>query len=797
MRRLARILTCALLLTAAAALPAPAATSVHGPLAAPALRVKMAPLKLREARLLAEEPMRERRAQLAFAARAKALRRLARTLRHAPSPTALPRGERLRPALAPGDALARDARARRDAAPATARIANALAPNVRCNDPSGDLPSPYVSMNVITEGQCETAIARWNDLLVAAWNDGKGYDDGSGQTLGWGTSVDGGATWIDQGTFPLPPAFSAWVWSSDPVLTVNPVTGAFYFAGLGSVPGSFTSVGVCKGRFSGGGFTWERITASRAGAWSTDAFDKSWLAIDPADGRVYLSYTDFKLAGSEIDFQSADSALTSWSAAQRLSDDAEVGRVQGSRPAVGPDGSVYVVYYLVGPQDLDFLRIASSSDRGASFTPTRDAISFYPDFGSGSPGFNRPFGIQFPSIAVDRSGHSHDGRLYLSWAESLNWFDDVANIGAAGTTVGEEPDDSAAVATPAAAGQVIRGFGEDNHDLDYFAIPLQAGQTMIAEVDSLENGQAITLRMFAPDGVTGLAYLQAVSRDVLSGLRPAWIASAPVTGTYYLRVATVNSFGWYKLRTGLASNSGERGRDQRDVFVAWSDDHGNTWSTPVRVNHDAPGFDDWLPEVAVAPNGQVACAWYDWRAGPASAGGGQSTIELATSGDGGTTWVEQGAVTDAITPWSSVLSNVIPNQGDYLSIHADAQGYALAWGDGRGGNPDVYMAAVPPIPASVGPAAAAGFDLAIAGGVVRDAAHFSFHLPGPTRARLAILDLQGRRIRTLLDAPLGPGAHALDWDLRDEVGARARPGVYWARLEAGERRAAGKVIVLK
>ena len=111
----------------------------------------------------------------------------------------------------------------------------------------------------------------------------------------------------------------------------------------------------------------------------------------------------------------------------------------------------------------------------------------------------------------------------------------------------------------------------------------------------------------------------------------------------------------------------------------------------MRVSNSPVGFDDWLPEVAVTPDGQVYCAWYDWRDAAAGTSGGESSVYLARSSDGGATWAELGATSDARTAWTAVQTNIIPNEGDYLSLFADATGITAAWSDGRGGTPDVYM----------------------------------------------------------------------------------------------------------
>jgi hypothetical protein len=551
---------------------------------------------------------------------------------------------------------------------------------------------------------------------------------------------------------------------------------------------------VIKGRFTGSSFTWEPASVVRTVPSATDFLDKEWLAVDPADGRVYVSYTSFTSSSDEIDFQCADSAMAAWNAYQQVSLASEHGWVQGSRPAVGADGAVYVVYYLIGSVDADFLRIARSADRGASFAAPGTAVSFYSNWETGAPGFNRPSGIQFPSIAVDCSGHQHNGRIYLAWNESLNWYDDVAGMGAGAGTAEVEPNDAAAQATPAAVGQILRGSLSSTGDLDYFSVPLAAGQSMLASVDSLASGESVTLRVFASDGTTRLAYTTAAQADVAAYGPAVLLYTAPVAGNYYIRVGGLAGAGPYELKTGFATRTTERGRDQRDVFTAYSDDNGVTWSTPVRVNNDPVGYDDWLPEIAVASSGQVACAWYDWRDAGAATCGGESSIYLAASAGGGDTWREQGAVTDVRSAWTSVLTNIVPNQGDYMALYADAQGYAAAWSDGRDLNPNVYMAAVPLATTGVGEGGPQAFRLLASTGL--GSARLAFTLPEAGRARLAIYDLQGRKVVTLADGPLGAGTHTTDWNLTDRAGQRVGAGLFWALLESGGRRTSARLVVL-
>ena len=62
-----------------------------------------------------------------------------------------------------------------------------------------------------------------------------------------------------------------------------------------------------------------------------------------------------------------------------------------------------------------------------------------------------------------------------------------------------------------------------------------------------------------------------------------------------------------------------------------------------------------------------------------------------------------------------------------------------------------------------------------------------FHLNQAAAVRLAIYNVQGQRVRTLVDAPLHAGAHQMQWDGRDERGHSVATGPYFARFRIGHR----------
>ena len=60
--------------------------------------------------------------------------------------------------------------------------------------------------------------------------------------------------------------------------------------------------------------------------------------------------------------------------------------------------------------------------------------------------------------------------------------------------------------------------------------------------------------------------------------------------------------------------------------------------------------------------------------------------------------------------------------------------------------------------------------------------HLRFHLSQAAAVHLVIYNVQGQRVRTLVDAPLDAGEHRMQWDGRDERGHVAATGPYFARF---------------
>lgn len=627
---------------------------------------------------------------------------------------ALKLAKRRRPAAGAGGARRRPSvdeleigEARRLEAARAARPAEAIASipaNVRVNDPVSDITGA---------GQCEQYVASLGPNVLVAWNDGDGYRGVGLDTQGFATSSDGGVTWTDGGDPPHPGgAFTSWAWTSDPSVTVNEKTGDFYYCGLADadlvptpVPGvpEYNAIAVARGHFSGGAFVWDQVGVVRLERYADVLLDKQWLVADSLSGNLYVCYTaiDFQVLPniSYIDLQRSTNQMASWSAPLKLSSALDNGRVQGARCAVGPGGEVVAAWKAIDQTtDEDNFRFRRSTNQGVSFAGEVNATKYMDNFGTGSPGFNRERGIGFASLAVDRTSGPHRGRVYLAWSECYDHLDEsFPNPTPLNSRSEVENNNFASRANPfsAASSHILRGALASPYDADWWSFDLNAGQHVILWCDSLTADIGYSLRIQAPDpdSLQRLCFAGDLFPNDGTPLGAYYTFTAPVSGTYYVRVSNVGNSpanARYRIRTKLGTRMFERGRDQRDIFVATTD-NGTAWSSPVRINDDAVGFSEFLPEVAVGSDGMPYALWFDYRG---DAYGSRADVFASRSTDGGASWTANQRLTGATTNFTTVPVNLSPNMGDYNALAGDANRLHAAWSDGRDETVDVYTAAI-------------------------------------------------------------------------------------------------------
>jgi hypothetical protein len=196
--------------------------------------------------------------------------------------------------------------------------------------------------------------------------------------------------------------------------------GHVYYAGLGfnrtSAPNTVT---VSRGTFSAGGnLTWSAPTFINPTTSPSVLNDKEWIAVDhsadsPFRDRVYVTWTRYLFNASNgsyrqspIFFASSTDGGVTFTTPKSIT--GNVLYDQGSRPVVGPDGTLYV--FWDGATRLDSLNSAymvKSTDGGATWSKPV-AISQLTDIVELSDSLFRV--NSFPAAAV-----APNGDLYATW----------------------------------------------------------------------------------------------------------------------------------------------------------------------------------------------------------------------------------------------------------------------------------------------------------------------------------------------------------------------------------------------
>jgi hypothetical protein len=96
----------------------------------------------------------------------------------------------------------------------------------------------------------------------------------------------------------------------------------------------------------------------------------------------------------------------------------------------------------------------------------------------------------------------------------------------------------------------------------------------------------------------------------------------------------------------------------------------------------------------------------------------------------------------------------------------------------------------------LGPGADRTLAVRVAPRPARDRAAIRIELPHAGRLDVRIDDVQGRRVRALLQSSWEAGARTLPWDGRDEAGRRVAAGVYWVRVSLDGERASAPVVLV-
>lgn len=132
------------------------------------------------------------------------------------------------------------------------------------------------------------------------------------------------------------------------------------------------------------------------------------------------------------------------------------------------------------------------------------------------------------------------------------------------------------------------------------------------------------------------------------------------------------------------------GSDNADILFMALDPQLNILIPPKRVNDDTTYNDQFMPALAISPQGEIGIMFYDRRLDPNNE---LIDVFFAYSTDGGITFVNE-RITTVSFPIPPIVGQLTQTGhfddlrracylGDYNSITADTQFFYLVWGDGR------------------------------------------------------------------------------------------------------------------
>lgn len=286
--------------------------------------------------------------------------------------------------------------------------------------------------------------------------------------------------------------------------------GHVYYAGLGfdrTAPPS--TVAVNKGTFDqGGNLTWSQPVFINQTTSPSTLNDKEWIAADshaasPFRDRVYVTWTRFifnahngRYVQSPIAFAFSSDGGQTFSAPQLI-----VGNVlysQGSRPVVGPDGTVYVFWDgSTRLATLNSIWMVKSTDGGLSWSK--------PVAVSPLVGINSPRGTVFRVNSYPAADVAPNGDVYVAWSSQVS----DSTGGHSASLYSKSTDGGATWSAPAL---IFPALDASTRTPDGYPVTQPNGSTLNAptpqRVDTLFPAVAIS--------PSGLVYMSAYAADVES-----------------------------------------------------------------------------------------------------------------------------------------------------------------------------------------------------------------------------------------------------------------------------------------
>ncbi len=442
---------------------------------------------------------------------------------------------------------------------------------------------------------------------------------------------------------------------------------------------------------------------------------------------------------------------------------------------VDTSGNFYYFHLVNGPNGfIDRMGVQKSTDGGANWT----AGTFY--------SVNPPKQQDKEDVAVDWTHGPRGNWIYSTWTQfdaygSHTSTDSSVILFARSTDAGNSFGSIVRLST--IAGDCVDSkntqegampaVGPNGEIYVCWAGPLSPGNYKIFFTKSTDGGTTWSPNTVAATQIGGWDYsVTGIYRNNGLPCTLCDLSNGPYRGNIYVN---------YTDSAGPADH---------DVKVVRSTNGGVSWGTPVRVNDDPPGKEQFFSWMAVdQTTGFLYVVFYDRRNYTDT----QTDVYMAHSTNGGVTWINERISSSPFIPTSNVFF------GDYNGISAANGIIRPMWTRLQSNSLSVWTAIIN-FPVGIQPIS----------NTIPEKFNLSQNYPNPfnpsTNIRfdipllnkegsgvvLKVYDILGKEAATLVNGNYAPGSYEIKWDA-----SALASGVYYYTLSAGNFKETKKMVLTK